>query len=302
MQEQSIQSATSWHSHPKIYTLGDGQLSLLLTGPVTIEEKIDGSQFSFGVYAGELKVKSKEQNVDPTAPNGMFKLATETAVALAPNLTDGWMYRAEAVTKLKHNKLKYDRIPTGGFIVFDISPADGQYLCWEDKKAECDRLGIECVPLLFSGVNPDVHPLMGSTSILGGKIEGVVIKNYARQNRDGKCLMGKLVSQDFRESREIRIVRQVPEVIPEIISALKTIPRWEKAVQHLRDSGKLAHSASDIGPIVKEAQRDIADECRDQIANALLEWAMPQIQKGCVDGLALWYKDQLMQSQHENEE
>lgn len=36
----------SWHSYPSIYALGHRAIVDLLKGPVFIEEKIDGSQFS----------------------------------------------------------------------------------------------------------------------------------------------------------------------------------------------------------------------------------------------------------------
>lgn len=39
----------SWHSYPSIYNLGHRYIADLLTVPVIVEEKIDGSQFSFGL-------------------------------------------------------------------------------------------------------------------------------------------------------------------------------------------------------------------------------------------------------------
>ncbi len=39
----------SWHSYPKIYGLGHKAITELLSDNVMVEEKIDGSQFSFGI-------------------------------------------------------------------------------------------------------------------------------------------------------------------------------------------------------------------------------------------------------------
>lgn len=40
----------SFHSYPAVFNLGHKAIeSLLTSGPVIVEEKIDGSQFSFGV-------------------------------------------------------------------------------------------------------------------------------------------------------------------------------------------------------------------------------------------------------------
>ena len=48
------------HSYPSIFNLGHRAVAGLLGGPVIVEEKIDGSQFSFGVTVdGEIVTRSK---------------------------------------------------------------------------------------------------------------------------------------------------------------------------------------------------------------------------------------------------
>ena len=47
---------TSWHSYGKIFNLGHKETEALFDGPVVVEEKIDGSQFSFGSINGELNL------------------------------------------------------------------------------------------------------------------------------------------------------------------------------------------------------------------------------------------------------
>ncbi len=41
----------------------------------------------------------------------------------------------------------------------------------------------------------DLYALLEKESILGGKVEGIVVKNYARFGKDKKVLMGKYVSE-----------------------------------------------------------------------------------------------------------
>ena len=62
----------SWHSYPSIYNIGHRYVVDLLNEPVLIEEKIDGSQFSFGVFDGELKCRSKGAQLNLVAPEKMF--------------------------------------------------------------------------------------------------------------------------------------------------------------------------------------------------------------------------------------
>lgn len=43
----------SWHSYPSIFAIGHRALAELLLDPVIVEEKVDGSQFSFGLFDHE---------------------------------------------------------------------------------------------------------------------------------------------------------------------------------------------------------------------------------------------------------
>jgi hypothetical protein len=49
----------------------------LLLDPVIVEEKLDGSQFSFGRFGGELKCRSKGAQPNLFAPEKMFDIAVE---------------------------------------------------------------------------------------------------------------------------------------------------------------------------------------------------------------------------------
>ena len=142
----------SWHSYPSIYALGHRAVADLLTGPVNVEEKVDGSQFSWCVDdAGEIRCRSKCATLNVDAPEKMFTAAVATVKSLAGLLTPGWTYRAEFLGKPKHNALAYDRMPKAHLIVFDINDGHESYLSYAAKHEEAERLGLECVPLIFSG-------------------------------------------------------------------------------------------------------------------------------------------------------
>ena len=104
---------TSWHSYPSPKAVGHGMIRHLFLDDVTVEEKIDGSQFSMGVFGPdrELRCRSKGAQLNLYAPEKMFIQAIETAKRLAPLLTEGYTYRCEYLQKPKHNALAYDRIP-----------------------------------------------------------------------------------------------------------------------------------------------------------------------------------------------
>jgi hypothetical protein len=276
----------------------------LFSGPVTIEEKVDGSQFSFGVFGGEIKCRSKGQQLSIVEPDGMFKKAVESVKERSHLLRDGWVYRGEYLQSPRHNCLRYNRTPVGYIILFDVSPTKNEYLSAADKAAEAARIGLESVPVYFEG---DVHDrellasFLDCESVLGGvKIEGFVVKNYEQQNPDGEVLLAKYVSDRFKEAHHVKKtvsgVLDRETVIDAIIRAFKTEARWAKAVSHLRDTGQLKGAPEDIGPLLKEVQSDIRKECLDEITQALLEWALPQVMKGVGYGFADWYKNALLES------
>lgn len=295
---------TSYHSYPKVWALGHRQISELFLDEVQIEEKVDGSQFSFGIFNGELKARSKGAELIIDAPEQMFSKAIVTVKELAPILHDGWTYRGEYLQKPKHNALAYDRTPEKHIILFDINTAEEEYMSYEDKANEAKRLGLEIVPLVYKGKIDNIDSLMSlldKTSILGGqKIEGIVIKNYHRFGADKKVLMGKLVSEAFKEVHKGAWRESNPtksDIIQSLIVSYRTPARWNKAIQHLKESGKLDESPKDIGSLIKEVQNDVKTECKEEIMDALFSYAWPQIQRGIVTGLPDWYKEELAKSQ-----
>lgn len=63
------------------------------------------------------------------------------------------------------------------------------------------------------------------------------------------------------------------------------------------EAGKIEDSPRDIGHLIKEVQEDIEKECRAEIAERLVTWAMPKVRRATVAGGPEWYKDQLLQRQ-----
>lgn len=297
----------SWHSYPSIYALGHRAIKDLLLNDVLVEEKIDGSQFSFGIGGdGEIHVRSKEALLHPDAPEKMFERAVSSVKERASLLRPGWTYRAEYLAKPKHNALAYDRIPRGHLIVFDINTDHEEYLPYEEKALAAERIGLETVPRIYEGRVDGIasfRAFLERQSILGGqKIEGVVVKpvGYALFGVGKKCLLGKFVSEAFKEVQAGEWKGSNPgptDIVDRIASDLHASARWQKAVLHLRERGVLEGSPRDIGALIKEVPLDIEKECADEIRARLYAWAWPQIRRKVTHGLPEWYKDELLKSQ-----
>lgn len=311
---------SSWTSYPSIFTMGHRAIKDLLNYEVNVEEKVDGSQFSFGLveaspvdpvhltYMGQdyaLKIRSKGCVMNIDAPEKMFALAAETVkkIVTSKGLTPGWTYRGEYLARPKHNSLAYDRVPKDYIIIFDINTGNQEYLSYEDKRTESERLGLECVPRLYTGRVESVDQFrrfFSTVSVLGGQaIEGVVIKpkNYDLFGTDKKLLLGKFVSEAFKEVHRKSWGETNPtqkDIITRLGDEYRTPARWNKARQHLREAGLLVNDVKDIGPLIKEVPEDVLKECQDEIKEKLFKYAWPHIRRTLTAGLPEWYKDELL--------
>lgn len=305
---------SSWHTYPSIFALGHHAIQDLLLDDVLVEEKIDGSQFSFGVFINEecglggthLRCRSKGADIDIDHPEKMFLPAMEWVHANAHTFHVGWTYRCEFLSKPKHNTLKYWRTPANNLIVFDINHEEEGYLGYEDRFLEATRIGLECVPRIFHGrltTADEIKVMLERESCLGEtKIEGVVIKNYARFGGDKKVLMGKYVSEAFKEEHGKAWRRDNPtggDIILQIAGKFAHNGRWLKAVQHLRDAGALTDSPKDIALLIKEVPNDVFKEAEHEIMSDLMDWAWPKMRREITRGLAQWYKAYLLDRQFE---
>lgn len=298
-------------SYPKIFNIGHPSVASLFEGDITIEEKIDGSQFSFGMINGELSLKSKGSELIVDAPEKMFTKAIQQIVSISHLLHPGWVYRGEYLQKPKHNTLAYDRIPTNHVMIYDIMISDENYISYQDKQVEAIRLGFETVPLIFEGNGSEYNvtklvSLMDRTSVLGGaKIEGFVVKNYRQFTPDGKPMMGKYVSENFKEVNNVEWKKENPtnkDVLGLLCEEFRNKARWQKSIIHLDEKGLLTNSPKDIGILLKEIQVDIESEAKQEIIEKLWNWAKPHIMRGAIRGFPEYYKEHLLEKQFEKKE
>ena len=109
-------------SYPSIFGSHHKEAREVLCGPVVVQEKVDGSQFSFGVgNKGQLHMRSKGAVIHEGNEPAMFKLACETVKELfrQNRLVEGYSYRAgiaagvaaEAAIYKKLDKWMLDHLP-----------------------------------------------------------------------------------------------------------------------------------------------------------------------------------------------
>ena len=303
------------HSFPKIFHIGERFIENLFKGEVEITEKIDGSQFDFGVDKnGEIVMRSKGQDLTYTDIPKMFKPAVEQVERLTPLLIkeykDTYFY-CEFLSKHHHNILNYERTPKNNLYLFGVQKgevfiSDFNVLCYY-----ADMLEIEKPNLIYNGEIKDVNSLeklLEEDSCLGKiKIEGIVVKNYEEPSIVGSMIipisMGKYVSEKFKEkhANEWNTSFTVKGKLELFLESFKSEARWQKAVQHLKEKGELDNSPKDIGKLMVEIKKDILEEEKDNIKEALFRIFDDDITRKSTRGFPEWYKSKLLKNGFKNE-
>lgn len=285
--------------------LGDKQLSSLFDGPVQITEKVDGSQLGFGKVDGELFVRSKGKEQDLDAPDMMFEKAVEYIKSIADRIPDNMTFYGEYLNKPKHNTLAYDRTPKNFIALFGVyDSVTREHFGIKECKEWAEVFEVDTVPLLFEGeANAEgvLEMVNDTVSYLGGsKIEGVVVKRYTPWMFMGSIpqtvMSGKYVTEAFKE---VHIKNWKKEntgkgKLEVAMSQYKSQARWNKAIQHLRDDGRLTGTPKDIGGLIKEVREDIINEEKENIKDQLWEIYKNDFLQVATNGLPQWYKEELV--------
>ena len=293
----------------KIFTLGDRNTHGIFDDPVSVTEKVDGSQFNWGIDSKYgLVMLSKGAEVRLGDGNKLFSPAAATVGDLAEKgkLVDGWSYHAETLAAPGHNTLTYERVPRGNLALYGVTREDGSTIsAHEDLAAIADDLGIDVVPELFSGVIDQTEALakinewLGTVSYLGKEqIEGVVIKNYHKQLMLAgmfiPLIQAKYVSERFKERHPGAWKANNKTPIETVGEMVRTQARWDKAIQHLRESGNATDSVKDIGPLIKLLHQDMEEEDAEVIKNYLYASYIKDLKRVAVRGFPEWFKMRLV--------
>ena len=171
-------------AYPKVAALGHRAVADIFDGKVEFSEKLDGSQFAFGIVGGELHYRSKGRQIprNSVQENDLFYPVIRWVEDLADAgniMEDHWFY-GETLRKPKHSTLCYDRVPRNHFALFGVSTAWDAGASWFPYKGLCiisDTLGCEVAQRLV--IEPTAEAVLAwidenHESQLGGTpMEGV---------------------------------------------------------------------------------------------------------------------------------
>jgi len=292
-------------SFPKIFHIGERQITELFNGVVEITEKVDGSQFNFGKdKEGELVYRSKGQDLTYRPTPKMFELADNYIHSIDHKIPMDTYFFCEFLNKPHHNVLNYERVPKNNLYLFGVM--EGQVFVNDASTLYkyADSLGIERPNILFSGLVNTIEELevyLLFNSILGREIvEGIVVKNYNQcavitSNLILPMAMGKYVNEKYKErhNKDWKQSKSRKGKLEMFIQSFRSEARWQKAVQHLREADKLEGAPRDIGNLIKEIAVDLTEEEAGNIKEGLYKIFKKDIVRAAQGGFPEWYKEQL---------
>ena len=178
---------------------------LLDSGPIVVQEKIDGANLTVAMGDDGLVICSRRQAIyaEGEIINGFrgavdYILAHEGIKSLLEEFPD-WTLRGEWLVK---HTLNYPEDAWRKFYVFDIQLPDGEYVPVWEYSDHLEARGVLMVPLVAAlDSPPELSALVlmsDRPSALGAdKAEGIVVKRYSYVNYYGRTTWGKIVHPDF---------------------------------------------------------------------------------------------------------
>ena len=197
----SLQSSVDGDDH----VLDAHQRQLLLSGPVLVEEKLDGANVSIWFEGPDLCVASRggPGAMDRAGILGRVRQwACEHADLLRIGLGQELVLYGEWLL-LRHG-VGYTRLPSPlvGLDLFDR--ATGQFLTVEERDEALTTMGVPGPPRLFAGVlgrAEDARRLIGRSKFGDQNAEGIIVRALNQSPETPR--VAKLVRADFAQVRRV---------------------------------------------------------------------------------------------------
>lgn len=176
---------------------------------IIVEEKVDGGNGCFWLEDDGIHLGSRNRDLTTEGDLKTFAKQRQTLLALlnGKELNKDYYYYVEW---MQLHTIKYSRAPD--VIGIDIrhkrdadAEGPGLFLGRGLREREFERLGIENVPIIWTGKSDElkklnVMDLIPDSKYYDGKAEGIVIKNYCRKAAMGNHqIYAKVVREEFKE-------------------------------------------------------------------------------------------------------
>lgn len=189
-----------------IERFGTVEVENIQYGVCYIFPKIDGTNSSVWLENLEIKAGSRTRQLDLEQDNADFYKSILQEEKIAHLLLDYPFWRLFGEWLVPHTLKTYRQDSWRKFYVFDIMIEDS-YLHYDEYAPILESYGIEFIRPLAIINNPSYDQLIGlldtNTYLIEdgkGSGEGIIVKNYAYQNKFGRQTWAKIVRSEFKDS------------------------------------------------------------------------------------------------------
>lgn len=175
-----------------------GEASELLSGPVLIEEKVDGANVGLSLSESGLRAQNRGAYIEREACHPQFRPLFRWLDTHRHALTDAldanlilfgeWCYAVHSV--------RYTKLPDW-FLAFDVYDRSREEFWSALRRDELiDRIGLARVPKVTEGrfTVPDIVRMLGPSQLSNGPAEGVYVR---RDESDRLVGRAKVVRPEF---------------------------------------------------------------------------------------------------------
>ena len=240
-------------------------------------EKLDGANASFGIIDGELKMFSRNQELNEhNTLRGFYDWVRQNikpgSVLLNTIYFGEW---------LVPHTVQYKKEAQSKFYLFDIYDVrTDTYLDWNITVQAAKHSGLRTPEVFFRGElhsMTDVDKYLGRSELTEAPNtgEGIVVKDYEGQQ------FVKIVSDKFKETKSIKQPSLDRTDIGTLIDSVLTPQRVEKLIHKKIDLGLLPTELdiTDTGNVLKALSSDVVNDIFEEEMHIFLDMLRKKISK-----------------------
>ena len=249
----------------------------ILNTNVTVMEKLDGANASFGIIDGELKMFSRNQELNEhNTLRGFYDWVRHNVDPR--KLFVSTIYFGEWLVP---HTVQYKKEAQCEFYLFDIYDVKTDtYLDWNITVQAAKHLGLRTPEVFFRGElhsMTDVDKYLGRSELTEAPNtgEGIVVKDYEGQQ------FVKIVSDKFKETKSIKQPSLDRTDIGTLIDSVLTPQRVEKLIHKKIDIGLLPAELdiTDTGNVLKALSSDVVNDIFEEEMHIFLDMLRKKISK-----------------------
>ena len=249
----------------------------ILGTEVVVMEKLDGANASFGIIGGELKMFSRNQELNEhNTLRGFYDWVRHNVDPR--KLFVSTIYFGEWLVP---HTVQYKKEAQCEFYLFDIYDVKTDtYLDWNITVQAAKHLGLRTPEVFFRGnlhSMTDVDQYLGQSNLteIPNTGEGIVVKDYEGQQ------FVKIVSDKFKETKSIKQPSLDRTDIGTLIDSVLTPQRVEKLIHKKIDLGLLPTELdiTDTGNVLKALSSDVVNDIFEEEMHIFLDMLRKKISK-----------------------